>query len=277
MLHDLLVDESLLKDLLVDEKLPEWTRERALAWASALCVMIAVVGTATSLMIRKGPPANPRLQLAWSSVAVPAETRRLLYHDRSLALALLASCMFWLVSGIAIPAVNSLGRIQLVLDNTFTSIMTAAIGLGIAGGAVIAGKLSHGKADFRIMKCGAWGIVVSLLLLTIWLPGGAHLLGFYGSFLVLIALGIFAGFFVIPLQVFIQLRPPNEQKGQMIATMNLANFIAILISGLLYSAFDQILESTTAIALGVPRSALFSMMALLMLPVAVFYRPPKSV
>ena len=97
------------------------------------------------------------------------------------------------------------------------------------------------------------------------------MLGFYGSLPVLTILGVFAGFFAIPVQVFIQSRPPDDQKGQMIAAMNLTNFIAIMISGLIYSAFDR-----TANALEVPRCALFAMMALFMLPVAVFYRPPPN-
>jgi acyl-[acyl-carrier-protein]-phospholipid O-acyltransferase/long-chain-fatty-acid--[acyl-carrier-protein] ligase len=207
-------------------------------------------------------------------LAVPPALRQLLRRDRQLLLALLASCMFWLVSGIAIPAVNSLGKVQLDLPDawrdTYTSILTAVIGLGIAVGAVAAGKLSHGRADFRVMQWGSWGIVGALLLMTVWLPGGAHLLGFAGSVPVLIALGMFAGFFAIPLQVFLQTRPPDELKGQMIAVMNLTNFIAILISGLIYLAFDK-----AANALEFPRSALFAMMALLMLPVAVFYHPPS--
>src|SRR5690606_13619925 len=144
-------------------------------------------------------------------------------------------------------------------------LLTAAIGVGIGVGAVLAGRLSHGKADFHLAKRGLWGIAGCLALLALWLPGGRHFLGYYGSLLALIALGVSAAFFAIPLQVFLQSRPPEEQKGRMIAVMNQANFTAILISGLLYGVFDRLVN-----AIGWPRSSIFLFMALLVLPLAVF-------
>jgi acyl-[acyl-carrier-protein]-phospholipid O-acyltransferase/long-chain-fatty-acid--[acyl-carrier-protein] ligase len=54
----------------------------------------------------------------------------------------------------------------------------------------------------------------------------------------------------------------------MIAVMNQTNFIAILLSGLLYKWFDSIVVS-----LAWPRSSIFAMMAFLMLPLLLFYRP----
>ncbi len=266
---------GLLNDFFVDENQPLENSASRLAYGSAMCVGIAVLGTVTSSFIRPGPPAKPDLVFTKSSLLVPSDTRRVLADDRPLLMALLVSCMFWLVSGIAIPAVNSLGKVQLPLDpqwrDTLTSLMTAAIGLGIAAGAVIAGRISRGKADFRLTRFGAWGIFASLLLLAVTRPGGIHLLGFAGSLPVLALLGMCAGFFAIPLQVFIQSRPPDDQKGRMIAVMNLTNFVAILLSGVLYWLFDRGVDH-----FGTPRSTIFGLMALLILPVAFLYRPPQT-
>jgi acyl-[acyl-carrier-protein]-phospholipid O-acyltransferase/long-chain-fatty-acid--[acyl-carrier-protein] ligase len=186
-------------------------------------------------------------------------------------MAILASCMFWLVSGAAIQAINSLGLVQLQLNKLQTSIMTAIIGLGIAMGAVLAGRMCHGRPNNRVVKCGAWGIFIFLLVISISLPGGSHLLGFQGSLVVLVILGISAGLFAIPVQVFIQTEPPPGQKGRMIAVMNQANFIAIVMAGVIYTAFDKIVVSMVW-----PRSVIFAMMAVLILPVAVWYRIPEE-
>jgi MFS family permease len=235
---------------------------------SAICVGIAAVGTCTSLLIRPLPAAQPGLKFSWDTVFIPREILRLLRRDWPLLLALLASCLFWLVSGIAIQAVNSLGLVQLGLNKTQTSLMTAIIGLGIAVGAVVAGKLCQGRADFRVVRGGAWGLVATLLLLSISLPGGRHLLGFKGSLPALALLGVSAGFFAIPVQVFLQTRAPAGLKGRMIATMNIANFIAIWFAGVLYERFDTLLNARQW-----PRSYTFAFMAALTLPVALFYRP----
>jgi len=237
---------------------------------SAVGMGIAVLGTLTALLIRAVRPAVPGLKFSLSSLIMPPETRALLWRDRPLLAALLASCMFWLVGGIAMQAVNSLGLVQLGLNKTWTSILTATIGLGIAAGAVLAGKLSRGKADFRVVQWGAWGMLLGLLLMSLYRPGPnqSHLLGFAGSVAVLVLLGISAGCFAIPVQVFLQTRPPEGQKGRLIAAMNQTNFIAILCSGVVYSLFDRLV-----IFGGFPRSPIFALTALLLLPVAILYRP----
>jgi MFS family permease len=242
---------------------------------SLMCVGIAVCGTLTSLLVRPIPAAVPDLPFQPSSLVIPPDTRALLLADRPLLAALVVSCMFWLVSGVAMQAVNSLGMTQLGVGEQRTSLMTAVIGLGIAAGAVLAGRLSKGKADFRLVTWGAWGMVVGMAVMAISLPAGGagfrHLLGYAGSFPVLVFLGAAAGMLAVPVQVFIQSRPPEDQKGRMIAVMNLTNFIAILLSGLIYFGLDRVIT-----AFGWPRSVLFGFNALLILPVAVVFRPRES-
>jgi acyl-[acyl-carrier-protein]-phospholipid O-acyltransferase/long-chain-fatty-acid--[acyl-carrier-protein] ligase len=238
---------------------------------SAICVLIAVVGTLTSLAIRYVPAAKPGLRFRLSALTIPPESRRVLREDLPLLMAILASCVFWLVAGIAIQAVNALGMRQLGVGDAWTSIMTAIIGVGIAAGAVVAGRMCHGRADPRVVKLGSWGVMAFLLVLSISSPDGTHLLGFWGSLPVLVFVGLSAGLFAIPVQVFIQARPPDGLKGRMIAVMNQTNFVAIMLSGAVYTLFDRIVG-----ACAWPRSTTFAMVAVLMLPVAVFYRLPSD-
>jgi MFS family permease len=261
-----------LGDLLYDaagQRVPERLWNGSLA-----CIGIAICGTLTSLLVRPVPPAVPHLAFQPSSLLVPPDTRALLIADRPLLVALLVSSMFWLVSGVAMQSVNSLGMTQLGVGERRTSLLTAVIGLGIAAGAVLAGRLSRGKADFRLVTWGGWGMVVGMLVMALSLPaagGYRHVLGYAGSFPVLVLLGMAAGMFAIPVQVFLQSRPPEDQKGRLIAVMNLTNFIAILLSGAIYMAFDRLIE-----ALHWPRSVLFAFNAMLILPVALFYRPRET-
>jgi acyl-[acyl-carrier-protein]-phospholipid O-acyltransferase/long-chain-fatty-acid--[acyl-carrier-protein] ligase len=262
---------GVLKELFHAVDAPKGQAATQLWIGSACCVVLAFAGTLTSLLIRRVKPAHPRLQFRLSALTIPPETRSFLARDRRLLLTLMATCVFWLVSGIAIQAVNSLGLRQLGVGDLRTSLMAAVIGLGIAAGAVLAGRLSQGRADFRLVRAGVWGIFLCLVVLSISLPGGRHLLGFWGSLPMLVLLGASAGMFAIPLQVFIQSRPPDDQKGRMIAVMNQFNFLAILLSGVVYSLFDHVVLAWQA-----PRSVIFAMMAAIILPVAVLYRPQNE-
>ncbi len=287
------VTAGLLSDLLVDDQQPLEQSARQLWKGSALCIGIAIAGWVVSHWIRRVPAAQPQLRMRFDSWTIPRETMAFLRTDKPLVGALVASSVFWLVSGVAIQAVNSLGKVQLALSETATSIMTAFIGLGIAAGAVLAGRLCRGEANPRIIRAGLWGIVLTLAVISIsWKTGEGqpaavtasvesdaaasmslastyrHLLGFTGSLPILALLGMSAGFFAIPLQVFIQSRPPDDQKGRMVAVMNQANFLAILLSGVTYKLMNLV-----ATAWDLPRSSLFAMMSLIVLPLLVWYHP----
>lgn len=237
---------------------------------SLVCVVIAVVGTATSFLVRRVPPANPDSRLRWTDFFVPPESIRLVQRDRELLLALLVTSSFWLLGSIVQQAVNALGKSQLGLNDAKTSVLAAMLGVGIPIGCLIGGKLSSGRINPRVVTGGAIGIVVCLLLLG--LPGGPkdHLLGFYGSIPVLIATGISTGIFIVPIQVAVQALPPANEKGRMIALMNQCNWVGIIVGALLFKATIALCQAQQ-----LPRNTAFLIGAAVMLPIALFYRPKE--
>jgi MFS family permease len=236
--------------------------------ASLICVAIAVVGTLTALIVRNTPVADPSLRFRWTMVGIPREMRALLRQDRNLLLALVVSSLFWMIGGIVQQTVNALGKTQLGLSDGPTSVMAASIGLGIAMGCVTGGYLSRGYINPRVVKVGAIGICVTLVIMA--LPGGehGHLLGYPGSVPVLIVLGTFTGIFIVPIQVALQSLPPKQEKGRMIALMNQCSWIGIIVGAILYKVCILVLDTT-----GGSRSLIFLVTALIMLPVTLFYRP----
>lgn len=239
--------------------------------ASIVCVGVAVVGTQTAHLVRKTPPVDPKLPFTWSALVVPEDVRKLLRNDGALVRALLASCMFWLVGGVVLPTSNAVGKSQFNVSETATSILGACMGTGIMLGSMLAAWFSKQTVNWRLVKIGGWGITACLLLLA--LPGAKpyNLPGLVGSHVLLLLLGLFAGLFAVPISVFLQSRPPKECKGRVIATMNLANWIAIVASAGIYEIFHRIV-----ITVGWPHYYKFAFTALLILPVAIFYRPSNK-
>jgi MFS family permease len=243
---------------------------QALWIGSCTCIGIAVVGTWTSLWIRPTPIAQPLLKFSSSDLGMSAPIRKLFREDRPLLMALLVSCAFWMVSGIAVPVVNRLGTSQLLVNKSATSLLVAAIAIGIMLGSILAAVVFKRLQPRGQVTLGLWGLTLSLVLLGCWTEGGKHLFGYAGCFAGLVILGIFAAIYAVPLQVFLQSRPPSELKGRMIGTMNQANFIGILLSGPLYQAFEAIASS-----IGWPISSVFWMLAALVVPLALFFRLGK--
>lgn len=259
---------GLLGDIFVIEN-PDGSRDTGRMWIGSLvCVTIAVAGTVSAWFVRKTPPAEPDLKLALESFAAPHSTRKMLWLDWPLFSTLLALSVFWMISSLVMQSVNSLGIVQLGLSKFATSILTASIGVGIGVGAVAAGRLTHGDSDFHLVRKASWAMVVLMLVIGFGLPVGHPMLGFWLSLPVLVMLGAAAGAYAIPLQVFMQARPPATQKGRVIAVVNQLNFTGIMLSGVVYKAFDRVIEAQSW-----SRSYLFVLTAGLMLPLAAAFRP----
>jgi MFS family permease len=258
---------------------------------SAACMGIAVAGTLASFLVRRTKPANPGLKFKWEAVAVPRDMIDLLKSDRPLLMALLVSSVFWLLAGMVPSAVNSLGKIVLVVGDELTSYLSAMIGVGIAVGCAIGGIVSKGKIDFRLLRVGSIGLLIGLAIVAIpadgdpakllndkaeliRVPGigeSTQWLGYKASMPTMLILGAFTGLFAVPLQVFMQARPPKDKKGRMIAVMNQANWVGILIASGLYWVLTKLIEWQNW-----PRSIMFLFIALLMLPIALFYHPKNE-
>jgi MFS family permease len=238
-------------------------------WVVGLaCVFIAAAGTLTALLLRRLPPVEPGVLFRWSALTIPTDMRKLLRADPPLLAALLVSSAFWMAAAIVQMAVNALGRVQLGETEFRTSLMVSTVSIGIAVGSLLAGATSRGRFNTRVLKTGAWGMTICLVLLALPGPRNQHLLGYWGSIAALVLLGGFTGMFAVPLQVFMQSRPPASLKGRMIATMNLCNWIGITLSAGLYFGADYVFS-----LIGQPKSSHFAFTALLMGLVAVLYRP----
>lgn len=232
------------------------------------CVLVAVIGTGTSLLIRPTPLANPELKFKVDALAVPGDMRRLLRADNALLQAVIASTIFWLAAAMVQMSVNKLGKVQLDVGEFRTSLLISMISIGIAVGSVIAGQTSKHRFHTGVLRIGCWGMIVCLALLVPVGVGRPHLLGYYGSMAALIALGAFTGMFAVPLQVFMQSRPPAKLKGRMIATQNLLNWIGITASAGIYAGTNILLSRFSW-----PPSIGFAVPALLLLGVALLYHP----
>jgi acyl-[acyl-carrier-protein]-phospholipid O-acyltransferase/long-chain-fatty-acid--[acyl-carrier-protein] ligase len=211
------------------------------------------------------------LKYNWTCWLIPRDTLRLIWSTSELLWAMVAVTMFWLVGGVVLQTVNALGKSQLGLSELSTSALAASIGLGTSIGCVLGGYLSRGRINAKVVTSGAIGTVVMLFLLG--LPGSdhGHMLGFYGSLPVLVLLGTFSGMFIVPVQVTLQSVPPADEKGRMIATMNQFSWVGVILGALVYNLCLDILSRT-----GWPRATIFAVTAVLMLPVAILYRPTDT-
>ena len=122
------------------------------------------------------------------------------------------------------------------------------------------------------MRLGAWGLLGCLAAVAALGASDLSVIAVERScWGVLTLLGLFGGLFVVPLNVMLQSRPPSDQKGRMIGAMNLFNWVGILCSAGFFLCAQKVLHSA-----GWKESWTFAGAAVILLPVALFYRPAEA-
>lgn len=207
--------------------------------AACFCLLVALVGLVCSLRLPKVAAAAPERRIR----LFPAEifrTLRHVRHDRWLMLAIIGSAWFMLVGAFTQLNLIGYGIQQLGLSADNSNYLFLASALGIAGGSLLAAKLSGKDVEFGIVPLGAIGLAVAPVLLH---NAPAHL----STVLAIIVLfGISAGLFSLPLQTFIQLRSEPEIRGKVLAASSFVNWVGILIAAGLTYLFSGPLQMTAA-------------------------------
>jgi acyl-[acyl-carrier-protein]-phospholipid O-acyltransferase/long-chain-fatty-acid--[acyl-carrier-protein] ligase len=90
------------------------------------------------------------------------------------------------------------------------------------------------------------GLAMLALPALSWLPGSARL---PGAFVLVGLIGLFGGLFLIPVESFIQTRPPAARRGAILAAANFAVFGGIMLSGPLSNFFNAHWVPTTGMGL----------------------------
>jgi acyl-[acyl-carrier-protein]-phospholipid O-acyltransferase/long-chain-fatty-acid--[acyl-carrier-protein] ligase len=190
-------------------------------WPGMVLVLLGVIGLAMSSGITCVPAADPARRFVWNPVADLSGQIGRMRRDRLLALAVVGNVFFWFLGALVLINTALYAADVLRTSETQTSLLLAAISIGIGVGSFAAGYLSGNKIEYGLVPVGAVGIAVMLLLLA--RPG----LTFADVAWDLGWVGFFGGFFAVPLNAMIQHRPHPEEKGGIIAAANLLSFVGI--------------------------------------------------
>ena len=130
------------------------------------------------------------------------------HADRILNWAVFGNVYLWFLAALLQLTIVVYGHDTLQVNEAHISYLQAAVGIGIGVGSVVAGYLSRGKIDIRLIPIGALGMTIFGALLY---PSGHTV---HSAAAHLAALGFFGGFFAVPLNALIQHRPDPAHRGR---------------------------------------------------------------
>ncbi|HSF56926.1 MAG TPA: acyl-[ACP]--phospholipid O-acyltransferase [Candidatus Binatia bacterium] len=200
-----------------------------------LLVLIAIVGTLTSIGITKVPPSGatkPFNPNPWTEIWAGLNR---LYGDKELWLTVVGISFFWFLGVLVQTDVLLFGKEILQLDEAHIGLLGTFLAVGIGIGSLAAGRLSGDKIELGLVPLGSAAIGLSAVV--IFLSMSSHALVAAG----LIVLGVSAGLFIVPLNALLQQRSGKEEKGKLIASNNFLNTVGMLLAAATLWAMSDVL------------------------------------
>ncbi len=142
--------------------------------------------------------------------------------NRNIWLSIVGLSVFWGLSQVVLASFPAFAKETLQISNTvIIQGLLASSGIGIIIGSLIAGKASKHYIETGFVAIGAVGVVISLFLIP--RLDSVLLLG-----LDILAMGLFGGMFIVPLNAIIQFQAPADQLGTVLAGNNWVQNIVML-------------------------------------------------
>ncbi|HEX9787716.1 MAG TPA: MFS transporter, partial [Candidatus Binatia bacterium] len=230
-----------------------------LKWIGVALVVIAVLGALTSLGIARVPASGSSKRFAINPGAEIWNGTRQLYHNRTLWLTVMGISYFWFLGALLQMVLPIYGKEILMLGEARIALLFTFTAIGIGAGSLTAGALSGDRIELGLVPLGAIGIGLFSVAIFASQPS----FGLAASSLAL--LGFSGGFFVVPLNSLLQHRSGREEKGRLIATNNVFNFLGallasallLLLSNLMALPADQIILITGALTFAATAYAIY--------------------
>jgi 1-acyl-sn-glycerol-3-phosphate acyltransferase len=240
--------------------------------ASALTIGVAVIGYTVSRGIPSAPATAPELKFSWNPWTETARVLKLTHADRAVFNAVLGISWFWFFGTVLVAQLPNYTHYTLGGDGSVNTLILTLFSLGTGIGALLCEHLSGKRVEIGLVPVGAFGLTVFGVDLYFARHGISpvqnltwqvfmHGAGNWRVMLDLALLGVFSGFYVVPLFAFVQARTPRAQLSRVIAGNNIINALLICIA----SGFGLGLSM-----LGLEAPQIFLAAALLNIAVAVY-------
>ena len=211
--------------------------------AALLVVAVALLGLVASLAIPRVPAVAAGLEFNWNIFSESAKIMRITAKNRTVFNAVLGISWFWFFGGVVTAQLPNYTLQYLGGDASVEILVLTLFSVGVGVGSLSCERLSRREVEIGLVPLGALGMTVFGALLFFaqhgeaavhgvdWLAflstGGHALLA-----LDLALIGVFAGFFIVPLFATVQSLSARDEVSRVIAGNNIWNAIFLVAAAL---------------------------------------------
>lgn len=239
---------------------------------SIVLIVLAVLGYVSSLAIPRTPSPCPDLKINWNIFTETGRNIAFLYKNRTVFLSVLGISWFWFLGATYLVQLPNYTRLTLGGNEQVVTLLLTLFTVGIGSGSLLCNWLSGQKVEIGLVPFGSIGLTVFGIDLFLAKPAldNAELIGLAsflqqpGSIRVIadvVLIGIFGGFYIVPLFALVQQRSDAEHLSRVIAGNNILNALLMVLSAIM---------AIVLLGAGVTIAQLFLIVAVLNAAVALY-------
>ena len=209
--------------------------------AGATAIAIAIAGYLVSRGIPETPAVAPQLRINWNPFTETWRNLRFAHGNRVVWLAMLGISWFWFYGATYLTQFANFTKDVLGGDERVATLLLAIFSIGIGVGSLMCERLSGHKVEIGLVPFGSIGL--SVFAIDLYLASRSlapqGLAGIGAFFAVsahwrvivdLVLIGVFGGFYIVPLYALIQERSEPAFRSRIIAANNILNAIFMVAS-----------------------------------------------
>ena len=210
-------------------------------FAGATAIAIALAGYLVSRRIPETPAVAPELRINWNPFTETWRNLRFAHGNRVVWLAMLGISWFWFYGATYLTQFANFTKDVLGGDEHVATLLLAIFSIGIGVGSLLCERLSGHKVEIGLVPFGSIGL--SVFAIDLYLASRSlapqGLAGIGAFFAIgahwrviadLILIGMFGGFYIVPLYALIQERSEPAFRSRIIAANNILNAIFMVAS-----------------------------------------------
>lgn len=202
---------------------------------------VAVVGYIASRKIPAAPPGDPDLKVSYNVIGETIRLVRYTKKNRVIFQAILGISWFWFMGATYLAQFPIYASEVLGGSGDVFTLLLAVFSIGIALGSALCEKLSGGMVEIGLVPFGVLGITtfgLDLYFATPDAPLGVDLgvwafitsAGAWRVLMDIMFIGLFGGFYIVPLYALIQQRSHRSKLARAIACNSVMNAIFMVMS-----------------------------------------------
>jgi 1-acyl-sn-glycerol-3-phosphate acyltransferase len=206
-------------------------------------VAFAILGWLFSRRIPYSAAAAPELKINWNPITETIRNIRFTRQKRTLFLSVLGNSWFWFYGAVMLAQFPVYAKDYLHGDHAVFVLLLTVFSLGIGAGSLLCERLSGRKVEIGLVPFGSIGL--SVFGLDLYLASVAYtntglvdVMGFMAQqsgvriLFDIVMIGVFGGFYIVPLFALIQTRSDRKHVSRTIAGMNILNALFMVVAAL---------------------------------------------